>query len=785
MSIRPATRRHTYTTLVGLLLAVVATLAPIGAGGQEPGRNGTLADRLLGLRRGWDEDLKQTPPAATQSPRPLAAASRNGLDRARPLASAPARQVTVEARPVSAVPKVDPRALVPRNWFGVEPDSIASDADARTPAPKDQASGVRGRLQRDLQGQAAGPALGSSRTEAFATDQDFSQRATPRAGSALSAVSSAPGGQATAGGSAGPSAALRRSIAADVARSMGEQPTPPTLTPAATAPPEAATDVVEVEPIKVAPTGSQAKLNSASSGPTKLPLVIGNEPKPAARATTIESSLPTKGHASNAAATSVAASTDNVLMSQRTAMVVSRVEGPRTIVVGREATYRVEVANRGDASAEKLVTRVSVPTWAEVVASAPSAGAVERLAAEDGASEVVWQMNELVPGGAASLDLKLIARAGKPIDLAVSCKHRMNGGKATVEVQEPKLSLELSGPEEVLFGKPQAFRLTISNPGTGPAEGVSLRLTPPGKDATRGVTHSLGSLAAGESRSVEVELTAREAGKLDVNASVTATGDLSAATTKQIFCRRAELAVDWRGPQQRYAGAPAVYYFRVRNPGTAVAPDVELSIQLPEGFRIDPLADTPEAAGGRLLYRVGSMRPGDDRYFEVRGALAQAGPNRIAFSAAASDETRSTDAVAVTEVVAVADLKLEVVDPSGPMAVGSDVTYQVRVVNRGASVAREVKVIGLFSEGIEPVSADGDAPSIKDGRVAFATIDELPISGEKVYTIHAKAKLAGAHLFRAEVLCRDLEIKLAAEETTRFFADEAIEMADGSSSASY
>jgi hypothetical protein len=30
----------------------------------------------------------------------------------------------------------------------------------------------------------------------------------------------------------------------------------------------------------------------------------------------------------------------------------------------------------------------------------------------------------------------------------------------------------------------------------------------------------------------------------------------------------------------------------------------------------------------------------------------------------------------------------------------------------------------------------------------------------------------GTHIYRADVLCRDLEIKLAAEETTRFYADD-------------
>ena len=38
--------------------------------------------------------------------------------------------------------------------------------------------------------------------------------------------------------------------------------------------------------------------------------------------------------------------------------------------------------------------------------------------------------------------------------------------------------------------------------------------------------------------------------------------------------------------------------------------------------------------------------------------------------------------------------------------------------------------------------------------------------------IRAHAAQAGTHVFRAEVLCSDLEIKLAAEETTRFYADD-------------
>ena len=60
---------------------------------------------------------------------------------------------------------------------------------------------------------------------------------------------------------------------------------------------------------------------------------------------------------------------------------------------------------------------------------------------------------------------------------------------------------------------------------------------------------------------------------------------------------------------------------------------------------------------------------------------------------------------------------------------------------------------------------------MSDGRVSFRTINKLPAGQDIVLQIRAKATEPGTHVFRAEVLCRDLEIKLAAEETTRFYED--------------
>jgi hypothetical protein len=156
---------------------------------------------------------------------------------------------------------------------------------------------------------------------------------------------------------------------------------------------------------------------------------------------------------------------------------------------------------------------------------------------------------------------------------------------------------------------------------------------------------------------------------------------------------------------------------------------------------------------------------------ELKCLMQTPGINQLKVTAAASGDLASTK-TAQTKVVALADLKLDVSDPSGPVAIGEEAVYEIRVKNRGASAARDVNIVALFSEGVEPVQVEGALYTAADGRVTFRTLDELPAGRQIALRIRAKASQPGTHVFRAEVLCRDQEIKLAAEETTRFYADD-------------
>jgi hypothetical protein len=218
------------------------------------------------------------------------------------------------------------------------------------------------------------------------------------------------------------------------------------------------------------------------------------------------------------------------------------------------------------------------------------------------------------------------------------------------------------------------------------------------------------------------------------------------------------------------------FFFRGRNPGSAAAQDVTVEVQLPPGAEFVGASEgqTFDKDRGRVTWRVGSLRPGDDYYMDLRCMVNNPGANRLNIVALTADGMLSNHKTAETNVVALADLVLNVTDPKGPVPIGKEIVYEIRVQNRGTNMAEKVNVVALFSEGIEPHAADGANFGITDGRVSFKPIEKLAAGQSTILRIRAKATKPGTHIFRAEVVCQDLETKLAAEETTRFFVEDIV-----------
>ena len=463
--------------------------------------------------------------------------------------------------------------------------------------------------------------------------------------------------------------------------------------------------------------------------------------------------------------------TDHVLITQHAPQLTTSVAGPRTVSVGRPADFRITVRNGGRVNAKDLVVSVRIPAWAEVVGKNPSLGTVQVTKAEGDETVLAWKMTSLDARANEQLELKIKATESKPIRLAVDWTHAPTSSGAIVEVVEPKLMMVVAGPDQVMFGETKVYKLTVSNPGTGAAENVAIRLMSLRPDAEPAASHRIGTLRPGEARQLEVELTAREAGTLQVRAQAVADGDLVANAEKPVIVLRSDLQIEVGGPDVQYAGTEAVYRVRVSNPGTATARNVNIKAALPGGAKYVHGSGEAQANAdrGKVSWQLGNLTPGAERVLELRCLLKEPGENRLIVSGKASDSLSDSN-TATTNVIALADLKLEVSDPSAPVAGGKRAVYEIRISNRGTKAADQVEIETFFSEGVEPVEAEGGAHRIgQDGQIVFDTINVVPAGGEVVLKIYGKATQPGNHIFRAQLRCRSLETSLAAEETTRFY----------------
>lgn len=458
---------------------------------------------------------------------------------------------------------------------------------------------------------------------------------------------------------------------------------------------------------------------------------------------------------------------DRVLINRTTPLLNVETIGPRRITVGREGLYTLQLKNQGQTPAKQVIVHVLIPNWAELSGAEPTDGTVAQQMEGD-FRHLAWRIDELPASAAESLDLRIIPRASKPFDLAVQWEFAPPPSQASIEVQEPKLELRLDGPETILFGQTQVYRLEVENSGTGDAENVTLTLVPPGSTGREVIRHTLGTIPAGAKQVVELELVARQEGALGL--VVDARDDLAATAhlERTVTVLKPALEVVVQGPPMQYVGQEDWYEVTVRNPGTAPAEDVRVSVSLPSAVSLvaAPQGEL-EDQHRRVRWTLDNLPPGKEAKFRL--ACRYEIPGTVRLAANAEGKNLAAQGEWLTKLETIADLALRVEDPQGPVPIGRPAEYRIILENRGTRAAEKVQVVGFFSEGIEATAADGAPNKILPGQVLFSPIRAIAPGEKMVLTIRAVASKHGHLVFRAEASCPTGNIQLAAEESTYFF----------------
>ncbi len=445
-------------------------------------------------------------------------------------------------------------------------------------------------------------------------------------------------------------------------------------------------------------------------------------------------------------------------------------QGPPAISVGEEATFVVTLANLGESEAKEVTVRVAIPEGVQLSSTDTKVGTAVPRQDADATQRVVWTIERLPGRSEQQLSLKVVPTVNRPFELAVDWVMSPISAATRIEVQQPLLQMALNGPTEIDYGETKVFSIVLSNPGTGDAKGLAVELTLGSGSAD---TLKVGVLAAGDSKTFDVEVTARDSGSMQITANATGDNKLQAQASQALTVLRATLEVAASGPAQQFSGAVATYQVKVVNTGTAVAKSVQAAARLPRGVKylkgLENVKQLPEA----LAWSVGDLPPGGEQIYQFQCQLTADGDQLLRFGARTGGGIESSGEV-LTKVESVADLKLTVNDPKGPIPVGEEVTYEVLITNRGTKAAAGVSVLAQFSEGVEPVSADGAKSETMPGQVQFRPLAQIAPNETVKLQIKAKASSGGNHLFRAEVKCPDPETKLVAEQTTRYYGGEAL-----------
>ena len=714
-------------------------------------------------------------PAATAPQRTVSYFSRNGAT----------SQQTIQLRPnaQAAEPDASPsislsRSTAPKNYY----NQLFRETEAPQSSPIQTAGGIMDESDASLvharydRSRDAAPATEIRQLGVQASQAPLGARR-PGSGSDAMEAFAAPGAEEESD----PFAAFARSQASNATSAAERQPVTPA--PAETAFPGAASTAIPVqsepaEPAAMAPSFERNATPTferapgpsfgAAADPTArrsfaTPIPTSTPAAPVTRPTTI----PTTPSAIEPASANEPTHRLAAAHMGGPAAVEVKWERVSEITVGRECRCELVVKNSGVGAASNVAVEAFFPTSVRLIDADPKPSTAD--------DHLTWTVPSLAAGAEERIAVTLIP--SEQGDLQVSAFVRYTEAAATtLAVREPQLNVSLSGPAEVAIGETVSQTITISNPGTGTADDVTVEVTlPRGLEHAKGakIAMPIGSLSAGQSQVIRLALFATQGGPQTVQVHASAGETLHHNATAEVIVSAPTLKVLAEGPSLRYVGRDAIYRIRVTNDGGAAANNVRVTHAVPSGFefiRADK-GGKFEAGPSHVVWYVGRVEAGQSVDLAAELTATDLGNHKHVVTITGEGGATS-QTVVDTEVDGTASLVVEVLDLDDPVEVGAETAYEVRVRNEGTKAATNVAISCQVPNGVAALSARG--PTAHQGEasmLSFAPIDELEPGKTALYRVVVRGTAPGKHRFRVRLTSDSIDEPLVHEELTHYYAD--------------
>ena len=179
------------------------------------------------------------------------------------------------------------------------------------------------------------------------------------------------------------------------------------------------------------------------------------------------------------------------------------------------------------------------------------------------------------------------------------------------------------------------------------------------------------------------------------------------------------LTIEKIAPANAVLGQPMVYSIVVRNKGKSTANKVVVEDRIPKGTELDGTIPRAELTSKKLIWKLGSLKPGEEQTIRVRVIPRSAGQ----IGSIATVNFVSEIAAATT--VTAPKLKLDLTGPNSA-TIGEPVVFTFRVLNTGSADAHKVIIRNLIPKGLQ--HPDGDDLEYEVGTLPPGKSEEIKLT---------------------------------------------------------
>ncbi|MGI9627863.1 MAG: OmpA family protein, partial [Longimicrobiales bacterium] len=436
---------------------------------------------------------------------------------------------------------------------------------------------------------------------------------------------------------------------------------------------------------------------------------------------------------------------------------------PDTVLMDTATDIWLFPRNDGPNRARRVVLEETLPPGAQLVEASDSAQA------EDGV--VRWQLGNLEPGDGPPKFLRVVfpdtGRVALESRVEANSPDSVPGNNVDwhqTEVVSYQLNLTKSAPENAGVGDPVTYEITVTNEGPLVAENVVIQDSIPvgalvaGDTLTGDTSASLGGgtlsggvvtwparrLEVGQSATVRLTLSYPLAGRYRNVMLATAPISPTVSSHDIEIGVPADVTIELFAPERLVVGEALDYGVHVFNRGGGLARNVVVEQILPVRAEIDSIGGRGGSQiGGRLVWAVGDMEPGDEAFLPVWTRAGEAGLYHTEASVFSDYDNKPQENSVVGQTLVLGwDLDVDV--EAGEPDSNGVVEYTLQVRNRGPAGAPYVVVEDSVAPGGTFVSASRAATDFGDV-VRWAPLRELGPGATSFDTLRVRYDLPGMY----------------------------------------